>query len=232
MVNESQATNETSLSTHVIETASSTMTIFLVLVIIIQNTILLSTIKIRSSPISILFISLSISDLILAIQSVISLLDSSSEVITMLSSVALIASLSVSSLIAVDKGVSLACPFFYSNIVTHSTVSKGVIIVWIVSISFSSSQLLIEIPKDDEDLAHPRPTTHLIALSSFYLLLLLVSCSCHLYVYKVAHRHNKTISKTQRSHHASMQRLNSICVTKRDSITPYPSCYLATSVIS
>jgi hypothetical protein len=44
-------------------------------------------------------------------------------------------------MIAVDKAVSLACPFCYSNIVTHSTVSKVAILIWIVSISFSSAFL-------------------------------------------------------------------------------------------
>ena len=40
-------------------------------------------------------------------------------------------------------------------------------------------------------------------------------CSlCHLYVYSVAHSHTKNISKTLQSHHASMQRLNSICGLK------------------
>ena len=42
----------------------------------------------------------------------------------------------------------------------------------------------------------------------------LCCCLCHLYVYSVAHSHTKNISKTLQSHHASMQRLNSICGVK------------------
>jgi len=34
---------------------------------------------------------------------------------------------------------------------------------------------------------------------------------CHIYVYSVAATHTKNISRTLQSHHASMQRLNSIC---------------------
>ena len=41
--------------------------------------------------------------------------------------------------------------------------------------------------------------------------LLLCCCGCHFYVYLVAHTHTKNISKTLQNHHASMQRLNSIC---------------------
>ena len=49
------------------------------------------------------------------------------------------------------------------------------------------------------------------------LILLVSSCFCHLYVYSVAHTHTKNISKTLQSHHASMQRLNSICGAKTTS---------------
>ena len=44
--------------------------------------------------------------------------------------------------------------------------------------------------------------------------MVLTCCLCHLYVYSVAHSHTKNISKTLQSHHASMQRLNSICGVK------------------
>ena len=46
------------------------------------------------------------------------------------------------------------------------------------------------------------------------MLVLVSSCLCHLYVYSVAHTHTRNISKTLQSHHASMQRLNSICGLK------------------
>ena len=58
------------------------------------------------------------------------------------------------------------------------------------------------------------PTT-----SSLQVLVLLSSCLCHLYVYSVAQTHTKNISKTLQSHHASMQRLNSICGAKSPSQT-------------
>ena len=46
------------------------------------------------------------------------------------------------------------------------------------------------------------------------MVVVLSACLCHLYVYSVAHSHTKNISKTLQSHHASMQRLNSICGVK------------------
>ena len=226
MFNNSQEANKTSFSDIVIETTVTAMTGFLVMIIIIQNTIVLTTIKTRSSPISILFISLSISDFLLALQSAIYLISSTSVISATMLSISLISSLSVCSMIALDKAVSLACPFFYSNIVTHSTVSRGVVTIWIVSISFSITSHIIIKPYTDNKDAHPHPLRLVLLLLN--LLLLLISVSCHLYVYKVAHRHTKTITKTQRSHHASMQRLNSICIVNRDSITPYPPCYLTT----
>ena len=51
------------------------------------------------------------------------------------------------------------------------------------------------------------------------IVLVASSCLCHLYVYSVAHTHTKNISKTLQSHHASMQRLNSICGAKSPSQT-------------
>ena len=55
------------------------------------------------------------------------------------------------------------------------------------------------------------------------IVLVASSCLCHLYVYSVAHTHTKNISKTLQSHHASMQRLNSICgsVAGRDTVMVY-----------
>merc|ERR1740116_566796 len=43
------------------------------------------------------------------------------------------------------------------------------------------------------------------------IILLTTCCICHIYVYSVAATHTKNISRTLQSHHASMQRLNSIC---------------------
>ena len=50
--------------------------------------------------------------------------------------------------------------------------------------------------------------------TTFQMLAVLCCCLCQLYVYSVAHSHTKNISKTLQSHHASMQRLNSICGVK------------------
>ena len=52
------------------------------------------------------------------------------------------------------------------------------------------------------------------------IFLLFISLFCHLYVNIVAHRHSKTIYKTQRSHHASLQRINSISAFNKESVTP------------
>ena len=102
--------------------------------------------------------------------------------------------------------------------------------VWVVSISFSLSYLVITIPTVCEDNTENHPHPFFISIFSFYLFLLLICITCHLYVYLVAHRHTQSISRTQRSHHASMQRLNSICIVNRDSLTAYHTSYLTTSI--
>ena len=193
--------------------------VFLSLCIIIQNILALCTIKIRSSQVSILYSSLCISDLILATKSLISLLCPAS-ILESLTCLTIMSSLSVLSLIAVDKAVSLACPFSYSNIVTYSTVYKVLFSVWGVSIILSLSFCCLIVQKQSGDGLENLQQMSFLAFLSFIIFLLCISLSSHLYVNIVAHRHTKTIYKTQRSHHASLQRINSISAINKESITP------------
>ena len=183
MINKSHPSSTFASDTTLLNTIESAVTVatsFLVLVIIFQDIIILSTIKIRSSPVSLLFISLCISDLILVIQSSISLIKkvpTASEILSIASS------LSVLSLIAMDKAVSLARPFIYSNIVTQATVSRVLVPMWIISMTFSVSLSITRVPQDCENSSDSPPHPLFFAFLSIITFLLLISIGCHLCTY-------------------------------------------------
>ena len=115
----------------------------------------------------------------------------------------LIVYISFSTLIVFDKTISLALPFFYSTIITHSSTMKITSITWIVA-GLIPTPVLMNI----------QTQTCRIAILTLQSLCLMITTSCHIYIWIVAHSQVRKIQKHQQSAHQSIQRLNS----GRDSI--------------
>ena len=115
----------------------------------------------------------------------------------------LMVSISFSTLIALDKTISLALPFFYSTIITHTSTMKITSMTWILA-GMLPTPVLMNI----------QTQTCRIAILTLQSLCLMIATSCHIYIWIVAHRHVRKIQKHQQSAHQSIQRLNS----GRDSI--------------
>jgi hypothetical protein len=87
--------------------------------------------------------------------------------------------------------VSLACPFCYSNIVTVSSVGRAVLLLWLLSSLMAALLLLPPAPPAPAPACPPAPPALPCLLLGLQSALLILACSCHLYVCKVAHRHTK-----------------------------------------
>ena len=176
------------------------LVVILITAITIQNIFTTFLLKFRSSFSNILFLSLSFSDLLLSSSLLLIISTESSPYSDAILYLSLVLSLSSSAVLAIDKLLSLACPFSYPCIVTFSTAVKTTILIWTFSFTFPTLFLLSNIS------IHHWKLFTIIILTSF----LLIACICHVYVIAVAQKQRNLIRRTSKSYQRSVNRLNSI----------------------
>ena len=107
--------------------------IILALISLCQNILLLLNLKIKTSIINMFHLSIGTSSIIFSLVTVLHISVSYLHFLQYFLNMSLIVSISFSTLISLDKTISLALPFFYSTIVTHTSTMKITSITWILA---------------------------------------------------------------------------------------------------
>ena len=177
--------------------------LILILVVFCESIVLLFSVKNKASSTNIFHLSLTISSIFFSLSTILHLCAPNLILLPHLLNISLVASISFSTLISLDKMISLALPFYYSSLVTQASTSKITILAWILAVLLPLVLLMMVDPLE-----------YKLTIITFESVLLLIAVSCQVYIWKVAHRHAQKIQKTQESAHQSVHRLNSL----RDSI--------------